>query len=237
MHTLPISMPPKQPRLPYLLHGRELAFPDVELALCEPDGLLAVGGDLSPERLTEAYRNGIFPWYNESEPILWWSPDPRMVLFPERLHVARSLRKLLHKGRYTITFDRDFASVIEQCAALREGGTWITRDMRQAYCRLHQLGLAHSVECWRDRKLVGGLYGVALGRVFFGESMFSLETNASKVALVRLVERLREYGYRMMDCQVHSGHLQSLGAQDIPRVEFLRMLKQWRDEPAPVWRG
>ncbi|MFP5344837.1 MAG: leucyl/phenylalanyl-tRNA--protein transferase [Gammaproteobacteria bacterium] len=220
-----------------MLDPRDLAFPDADLALREPDGLLAVGGDLSPARLIEAYRNGIFPWYSEGEPILWWSPDPRMVLFPERLHVSRSLRKLLKQGRYNVTFDQAFASVIKQCAALREGGTWITREMQHAYCRLHELGYAHSVECWRDKKLAGGLYGVALGRVFFGESMFSLEPNASKVALVRLVERLQHSGYRMLDCQVHSAHLQRLGAEDIPRVEFLRLLKQWRGEPAPAWRG
>ncbi|RJQ48219.1 MAG: leucyl/phenylalanyl-tRNA--protein transferase [Gammaproteobacteria bacterium] len=222
---------------PRLLDPRDLAFPDAELALREPDGLLAVGGDLSPARLMEAYRNGIFPWYSEGEPILWWSPGPRMVLFPERLHVSRSLRKLLKQGRYNVTFDQDFASVIKQCAVLREGGTWITQEMQHAYCRLHELGYAHSVECWRDDKLAGGLYGVALGRVFFGESMFSLEPNASKVALVSLVERLQQWSYRMIDCQVHSTHLQRLGAEDIPRVEFLRLLKQWRGEPALAWWG
>jgi leucyl/phenylalanyl-tRNA--protein transferase len=226
-----------KPSRPRLLDPRDLAFPDVELALREPNGLLAVGGDLSPARLIEAYRNGIFPWYGEGEPILWWSPHPRMVLFPERLHVSRSLRKLLKQGRYNVTFDQDFASVIKQCAALREGGTWITQEMQHAYCKLHELGYAHSVECRRDDKLAGGLYGVALGRVFFGESMFSLEPNASKVALVRLAERLRQSGYRMIDCQVHSAHLQGMGAQDIPRAEFLRMLKQWCDESAPAWRG
>lgn len=235
MHIRRINMHRKL-RLPYLLREDGIAFPDAALALREPDGLLAMGGDLSTARLIEAYRNGIFPWYSEGEPILWWSPDPRMVLFPERLHVSRSLRKWLNKNVYTVTFNQDFASVIEQCAALREGGTWITPEMQEAYCELHRLGLAHSVECRRDDKLVGGLYGVALGRVFFGESMFSLEPNASKAALVRLAERLQQSGFRMIDCQVHSAHLQSLGAEDIPRTEFLRMLKQWRDEPAPAWQ-
>lgn len=237
MNTRPINMPHRhsRPRLPYLLRDDDIAFPDAALALREPDGLLAVGGDLSPARLIEAYRNGIFPWYNEGEPILWWSPDPRMVLFPERLHVSRSLRKLLNKGRYAVTFDQDFRSVIEQCAAVRDGDTWITREMLEAYCRLHQLGLAHSAECRHEGRLVGGLYGVALGRVFFGESMFSREPNASKVALVKLVERLQQHDYRMMDCQVHSAHLQSLGAQAISRREFMRVLKQSRDEPVAAW--
>ncbi len=201
-------------------------FPDPNLAESEPDGLLAVGGDLHPRRLIRAYRQGIFPWYNPGQPILWWSPDPRMVLFPERLHVSRSLRKVIRQGRFQISFDQDFAGVIRRCAAPRPGqsGTWITPEMERAYLRLHELGAAHSVEAWQNGELVGGLYGVAQGRVFFGESMFSFASNASKVAFATLVQCLETLGWALIDCQVHTAHLASLGAELIPRARFLEVL-------------
>lgn len=215
---------------PYFIKPGDVDFPDVRRALREPDGLLAVGGDLSPRRLLRAYRSGIFPWYSEGQPILWWSPDPRAVLFPERLHVSRSLEKVLAKDVYTVTFDTAFQRVMEACAAPRAGqaGTWITEDMITAYCTLHRMGAARSVECWRDGELVGGMYGVALGRVFFGESMFSRRSNASKVALVHL---LRGGDYALLDCQVHSAHVASLGAETIARAEFIKLLRQWCDIP------
>ncbi len=201
-------------------------FPDPALAESEPDGLLAVGGDLHPRRLIGAYRQGIFPWYNPGQPILWWSPDPRMVLFPGRLHVSRSLRKVLRQQRFRITFDQDFAGVIRRCAAPRPGqsGTWITPEMERAYQRLHEMGLAHSVEAWQAGELVGGLYGVAQGRVFFGESMFSFVSNASKAAFATLVECLQTLDWAVIDCQVHTSHLASLGAELIPRARFLELL-------------
>ncbi|MEO6696524.1 MAG: leucyl/phenylalanyl-tRNA--protein transferase, partial [Gammaproteobacteria bacterium] len=182
--------------MPCWLSPEDQIFPDVNLALREPDGLLALGGDLSPERLLAAYRKGIFPWYNEGQPILWWSPDPRAVLFPSRVKISRSLRKTLRQGRYRITLDQAFRSVIEGCAAPRNGvpGTWISRAMMEAYTELHERGYAHSVEAWRDGQLVGGLYGVALGRVFFGESMFSRSPDASKVALASLARQLAVWG-------------------------------------------
>lgn len=203
-------------------------FPPPERALKEPNGLLAAGGDLSPERLLAAYRRGIFPWYGEGEPILWWSPDPRMVLFPGELIVSRSLRKTLRNTAYEIRFDHAFDAVIKACADPRPGqpGTWITDEMRAAYNRLHSMGRAHSVETWIEGELAGGLYGVALGRVFFGESMFSRRRDASKIALVALVERLKNDGYELIDCQLHTNHLQSLGARNIPRWQFLRRLAE-----------
>jgi leucyl/phenylalanyl-tRNA--protein transferase len=211
----------------------ELPFPDPALAETEPDGLLAVGGDLSPQRLANAYRQGIFPWYSEGQPILWWSPDPRMVLFPERLHVSRSLRKVLRRGLFEVTFDRDFDAVIHACAAPRKtgDGTWITPQMMTAYRRLHEQGLAHSVEAWHQGELVGGLYGVTLGRLFFGESMFSAMRDASKVAFVHLVRSLQAAGCPLIDCQVHTTHLESLGAELIPRARFLRLLEVHVDQP------
>lgn len=216
------------------------SFPPVEHALREPNGLLAAGGDLAPTRLINAYRNGIFPWYNEGQPILWWSPDPRAVLFPSRLKVSRSLHKTLKKGGFKVTLDTAFRQVVQACAAPRTegGGTWITDEMLDAYCRLHELGIAHSVEAWRGDELVGGLYGVAIGRVFFGESMFSRVTDASKVAFVHLVRQLDRWGYAVIDCQVGSGHLQSLGAEDISRADFNTLLQRWRDIPghAAPWR-
>jgi leucyl/phenylalanyl-tRNA--protein transferase len=216
---------------PYWIDPRDetLQFPDPSLALKEPNGLLAVGGDLAPERLIAAYQHGIFPWYNHNQPILWWSPDPRAVLFPARLKVSRSLRKTLRRRPFEVTADQAFAEVIAACSAPRKdaSGTWITQAMKQAYIRLHQLGLAHSVECWREGKLLGGLYGVAIGRVFFGESMFSHASDASKVAFVYLVRQLQDWGYAAIDCQVHSAHLQSLGAETIPRAAFQELLGQW----------
>ena len=201
-------------------------FPPPDQALEEPNGLLAAGGDLSPERLLDAYRQGIFPWYGEGEPILWWSPDPRMLLFPSDLVVSRSLKKKLRNSAYEIRFDHAFSTVMRACAGPRPGqpGTWITRAMHAAYNRLHRLGYAHSVETWTEGELAGGLYGVSLGRVFFGESMFAHRSDASKLALVALVNKLKQDGCEMIDCQVHTSHLESLGARAIPRSEFLRRL-------------
>ena len=203
--------------------GEDLRFPPVEQA--SPEGLLAVGGDLRPERLLEAYRHGIFPWYDDNQPILWWSPDPRTVLFPHKLHISRSLKKSLRPGLFSVTLDRCFRDVMQQCAGPRaqypEGGTWITAEMLEAYTRLHELGYAHSVESWQKGELVGGLYGVALGSVFFAESMFTRVPDASKVALVSLVRQLQAWGFRIIDCQQASPHVMRLGAEEIPRREFL----------------
>ena len=214
---------------PYWLSPADTSyrFPDVELALTEPDGLLAIGGDLSTPRLLSAYHQGIFPWYNEDQPILWWSPNPRAVLFPEELKISRSLRKTLRKNLFEFRFDTAFARVLHACAAPRakQDGTWITREMAQAYEQMHRLGYAHSVEVWQGQELVGGLYGIALGQVFFGESMFSRVSDASKVALVALVERMQKHKFQLIDCQVASAHLSSLGARNIPRKEFSALLK------------
>ena len=203
-------------------------FPPVAKALAAPNGLLCAGGDLSPERLVEAYRHGIFPWFSEGDPVLWWSPDPRMVLFPDELRVSRSLGKRVDRGTYETRVDTAFREVIEACAGPREGqsGTWIVPEMVEAYVRLHELGFAHSVESWREGRLEGGLYGVALGPVFFGESMFARAPDASKVALVKLVERLRQDGCRVIDCQQATPHLASLGAREIPRKAFAQLLKE-----------
>ncbi|WP_456417772.1 leucyl/phenylalanyl-tRNA--protein transferase [Thiolapillus sp.] len=201
-------------------------FPDPSLAETDPDGLLAVGGDLSTERIVQAYRQGIFPWYGESQPVLWWSPDPRMVLFPHELHISRSLAREMRKKRFQITFDRAFDQVIQACARPRgrDDGTWLVPDMVAAYQCLHRQGIAHSVEAWREGELVGGLYGNALGGVFFGESMFARLPNASKVAFVCLIRSLAGAGFRLIDCQVYTPHLQSLGARLVPRDEFLSLL-------------
>lgn len=211
-----------------LRSGHAPTFPPVESAT--PDGLLAVGGDLSSERLLAAYRHGIFPWYNPGQPILWWSPDPRAVLYPEKLKITRSLRQTLKRGHLRVTFDSCFREVMLACAAPREqypgGGTWINDDMVEAYARLHAMGYAHSMETWRENRLVGGLYGVALGGVFFGESMFARAADASKVALVALIHKLREWKFALVDCQIPSAHLTSLGAQEIPRSTFLSELEQ-----------
>jgi leucyl/phenylalanyl-tRNA--protein transferase len=211
------------------------AFPPVADALSDPDGLLCAGGDLRPERILAAYRRGIFPWYAEGQPILWWSPDPRMVLFPDELRVTRSLRKSIRNRGFRITFDTQFETVITQCAdsgARAFEGTWISPDMHVAYCELHRLGHAHSVEVWLHDRLVGGLYGLELGRVFFGESMFSTEADASKVALYWQVAALRQRHVELIDCQVASEHLYSLGARLISRAEFVARLE--RGIPAPV---
>ncbi len=205
----------------------ELWFPPFEFAT--RDGLLAVGGDLSVDRLLLAYRSGIFPWYSEGEPILWWSPDPRMVLFPKRLKISKSLLRIIQKNEFSITFNTAFADVIRKCAAIEREGqadTWITNDMVDVYQKLHELGHAHSVEVWRDDKLVGGLYGIDLPeqKVFCGESMFSKESNASKVAFYYLIKKLKAEEYTIVDCQVHTLHLESLGAEEIPRTEFLNYL-------------
>jgi leucyl/phenylalanyl-tRNA---protein transferase len=205
---------------------RDLSFPPVELA--SPEGLLAVGGDLRPERLLEAYRRGIFPWYNEDQPILWWAPDPRAVLFPDKLHISRSLKRSLRPGQFTVTFDTCFREVMIQCAGPRpqypEGDTWITPTMVEAYTALHELGYGHSVETWQDGTLVGGLYGVAIGGAFFAESMFTRRSDASKVALVSLVRQLQAWGFRLMDCQQSSPHVMALGTEEIPRLDFLNHL-------------
>jgi len=210
------------------------AFPDPAVALREPDGLLAVGGDLSPARLLYAYHHGIFPWYDEGLPLLWWSPDPRAIFWPHRMHVSRSLRRRLNEGDFALRFDTAFEQVMRACAGPRaqhpEGGTWINADMQEAYGRLHRLGYAHSAELWIDGALVGGLYGVALGRVFFGESMFSRVTDASKIVLVTLMQRLEGWGFAFMDCQVQSAHLESMGSVPVPRGDFLRMLTRLCDE-------
>lgn len=209
-------------------NDRRHAFPAVERALREPNGLLAVGGDLAPERILNAYRHGIFPWFGPGQPILWWSPDPRAVLFPDKLKVARSLRKTINKGAFQVRFDTAFAQVIRACAETpRRGqnGTWITAEMQQAYLRLHKMGYAHSAESWHGDELVGGLYGLHLGRVFYGESMFSRQTDASKVAFVHLVRRLQEEGVVLIDCQVTTDHLLSLGAEEIPRRRFSELLR------------
>lgn len=204
-------------------------FPPVEQAEQEPDGLLAIGGDLSTTRLLTAYRSGIFPWYNDDQPILWWSPDPRTVLYPDRLKVSRSLRKDIRNSDLTITIDQAFADVINACAAPRQKqqDTWITHEMQQAYLNLFHRGDAHSVEVWEQEKLVGGLYGVAIGRVFFGESMFSHRNNASKIALLNLCEKLLAWGYGLIDCQVYSDHLKSLGAEEIKRSKFSQLLIEY----------
>lgn len=204
-------------------------FPAPHRALSEPDGLLAAGGSLRPRRLLRAYRQGIFPWYSPGQPILWWSPNPRLVLFPEGVNISRSLRKTLRNGPFTVTADTAFDAVIDACAAPRApgSGTWITAEMRQAYCRLHRLGHAHSIETWRQGALIGGLYGVAVGRGFYGESMFSQASNASKVALAALAAQLRRWHFALIDCQVRTDHLLRLGAVDIPRETFLQLLERY----------
>mgnify|MGYP001036833655 FL=1 len=203
-------------------------FPPVETALADPNGLLAMGGDLSPARLLDAYRHGIFPWFNPGEPILWWSPDPRMVLVPDEVRVTRSLARRLRNAGFELRVDTAFAEVMRACAAPREGagGTWISPAMVAAYTRLFEAGYAHSVETWRDGRLVGGLYGVAIGRMFYGESMFSREPDASKVALVRLARQLQRWQFGLIDCQMETPHLASMGARTIPRAGFTARLAE-----------
>lgn len=200
-------------------------FPPVDKA--SQDGLLAVGGDLSIERLLLAYKSGIFPWYNQGEPIIWYSPDPRMVLFPNKLIISKTMKKILGRGEFDVTFNQNFEEVITHCKNVSRGdqkGTWITNEMQRAYTKLHKLGYAKSVEVWQDKKLVGGLYGIDLGTVFCGESMFSKVANSSKVAFIYLVEKLKKENYSIIDCQVYTSHLASLGAEEIPRTEFLKYL-------------
>lgn len=201
-------------------------FPPVEHALEHPDGLLAIGGDLSMKRLLVAYRRGIFPWFSDEEPILWWSPSERMVLFPEHLHISRSLKKTLRKPKYEVTFDQCFTEVMQQCAGprRRQQGTWITQEMLDAYDNLHEHKYAHSVETWYEGELVGGLYGVAIGKVFYGESMFSKMPDASKVAFVHFTRQLQRWGYELIDCQVYTPHLASLGAMEVLREDYTKLL-------------
>ena len=210
-----------------LLH-ENTPFPPVEQALRQPNGLLAAGADLSPSRLLEAYRHGIFPWFSAEDPILWWSPDPRMVLFPAEFKISRSLRKTLLRGQYQIRCDTAFEQVMRACSQPREGqnGTWIQEEMIAAYVRLHKAGYAHSIETWMDNKLVGGLYGVSIGRMFYGESMFSNKTDASKIALAYLSAQLKRWNFGMIDCQMNTPHLASLGAREITRREFLIRLQE-----------
>ncbi|MFL2554139.1 MAG: leucyl/phenylalanyl-tRNA--protein transferase [Candidatus Rariloculaceae bacterium] len=207
------------------------AFPPLDEALTEPNGLLASGGDLSPQRLLTAYVSGIFPWYELDQPILWWSPDPRTVLWPDNLHISRRLQRTRRRSELTFSCDKAFSSVIESCARPRNhsSGTWITTDMRIAYETLHELGWAHSFEAWHDNALVGGLYGIGIGQVFFGESMFSSISNASKIALITAIEFLKDAGFELLDCQIWSNHLQTLGATTLPRNEFLQQLNNLCD--------
>lgn len=222
-------------RAPYWLdpNDPQAPFPPVEMALRDPDGLLALGGDLSPERLLRAYRRGIFPWYSAGQPILWWSPNPRMVMRPADLKLSRSLRKTLRKGLFTITLNQTFNAVTAGCAEPRDDGrgTWLSGEMRQAYGHLHSLGYAHSIEAWQDEQLVGGLYGIALGRVFFGESMFARVTDASKVAFAHLVRQLVRWNFELIDCQVHTSHLASLGATAMSRQVFTAQLDNLATAP------
>jgi len=207
------------------------SFPHPELALDDPNGLLAVGGDLCPERLEAAYRKGIFPWFNPGQPILWWSPNPRTVIYPDDLHISRSLRRTMRRSGYTVSCDLNFAGVIEACAELRQDtGTWITGDMADAYKKLHAIGRAHSIEAWLDNELIGGVYGVCIGAIFFGESMFSTHTDASKVCLAYLVELMQVNGGAVLDCQLPNEHLASLGAKDISRHRFIEELKHGIDQ-------
>ncbi len=223
-------------RLPFLDEDHPV-FPPPDRALREPNGLLAAGGNLRVATLLDAYRHGIFPWFEAGQPPLWWSPDPRAVLYPERLHVSRTMARLLRRGGYAITTDRAFAAVLRGCAAPRTGatGTWIVPEMIAAYQALHAAGHAHSIECWIDGALAGGLYGVAVGRVFCGESMFSARPNASKLALIHLARGLNAGGFRLIDCQVENPHLASLGATTLPRAAFLAQLHDGLARPPPAW--
>lgn len=206
--------------------SKEIIFPNPDLA--EEDGLLAVGGDLKFERLILAYCNGIFPWYSDGEPILWWCPKPRFIIKPNEVNVSKSMKRVFNKGKFTVTFDKDFKAVIQNCKELRENkeGTWITDEMMDAYINLHKRGFASSVEVYNNEKLVGGLYGVKIGKCFFGESMFSIESNASKVALISMCKKLEEEGFIFLDCQMHTNHLESMGGRFIDWEEFKLMLKE-----------
>lgn len=225
MRSIALPASSRCSQMPVYRLTEELLFPDQRWAT--PEGLLAVGGDLSPERLLLAYRIGIFPWYGENQPILWWSPDPRCVLFPQEIYVSRRLERLIRQRRFQLTSNRDFAQVVASCADVRvKHGeqTWLIAEMQEAYQKLYELGFAHSVEAWEDDELVGGLYGVALGKFFFGESMFHRRTNASKVILAQLVRYLDREEFILLDCQVPNPHLASMGARDIPRDDFLELL-------------
>jgi leucyl/phenylalanyl-tRNA---protein transferase len=212
-------------QMAYHFLGEELWFPPVERA--DAHGILAIGGDLSPERLLLAYRSGIFPWFSEGDPIVWWSPNPRFVLYPEKLYVSKSMRQVLRQNRFEVTFDQDFRAIISNCQSRKRIGqnsTWITEEMLEAYCRLHDLGYAHSIEVWQDGQIVGGLYGVSLGKCFFGESMFAKVSNASKVGFITLTTHLQKLGFPLIDSQVYTQHLESLGAEEISRLEYLQAL-------------
>lgn len=212
--------------MPVFRLNDHIIFPPAHLA---EEGLLAVGGDLSAERLLEAYQNGIFPWYNENDPVLWWSPDPRMVLFPENIHVSRRLRRTIRQGAFTVTADQCFGEVIEQCASISrpgQGGTWIVPEMITAYNNLHTLGCAHSIECWREGELVGGLYGVGLGDCFFAESMYSARADASKIALTAFARQCQRWEIKFIDCQMYTDHLDRMGAQTVPRETFLKLVRK-----------
>jgi len=212
--------------MPIFKLGVHKEFPPAELA--DEDGIIAIGGDLSYQRLLNAYASGIFPWYNANEPIIWWSPDPRLVLFTNELHISKSMKKLLNRDEFTITFNKAFEDVIRNCSLPRiyEKETWISEDMINAYTLLHKMGYAISTEVWREDKLVGGLYGIGMGKCFFGESMFFLEKNASKYGMIKLTQKLLQLGISFIDCQVKTEHLISLGAREIPREEFLHLIKQ-----------
>jgi len=216
------------------------AFPSISTALTDPDGLLAVGGCLSTQRIINAYRQGIFPWYSDEDPILWWSPNPRLVVFPDQLHVSKSLQKTQRRQTFQLSFDTAFADVIQACSMPRaqDSGTWLLPEMQAAYIRLYEEGHAHSIEAWFQGKLVGGLYGIAIGQVFFGESMFHTKTDASKIAFVTLVQQLTEWGYQLIDCQVHTDHLASLGAEEMPRSDFAILLRKFlQNKPhATAWK-
>lgn len=234
-------MKPPVIQQPFWLDTKPVAFPPTHLAMTDPDGLLAIGGDLTPEWLLNAYHKGIFPWFNENEPILWWTPNPRSVLFIDSLKVRRSLVKTIRKGHFQVTLDQAFAEVVQNCADIPrddQDGTWITNDMFNAYQQLHETGHAHSVEVWQDGDLVGGLYGVAIGQVFFGESMFSKQSDASKIALVALCQQLKDWGFRMIDTQVETAHLKSLGAKLISREHFEGILEEdtQKSQPSTQWQ-
>ena len=220
--------------MPVFRLNRDITFPSPELA--EADGLIAVGGDLSPERIVEAYRSGIFPWYGEGDPILWWTPSPRLIMFPDEFYTSRRLARTIRQNVFSITADSAFEKVITNCAAKRSDNrieTWITSEMLNAYCHLHELGYAHSIECWKEDKLVGGLYGIALDHVFFGESMFSHIDNSSKVALNALVQHAKKTGINFIDCQMRTEHLISLGAREISRTRFEELLNKNIQEITP----
>jgi len=220
------------------LDPEHIELPDTANALKEPNGLLAAGGGLTPEWLLTAYERGIFPWFSDDDPILWWSPSPRTILYLDQLHISRSLGKALRKADINISFDTAFSDVVDACAQPRSNeddpGTWITNEIRDAYVHLHELGFAHSVEVWRDGELIGGLYGIALGKMFFGESMFSFQANGSKFAMFYLVEQLKQWQFIAIDCQVHNKHLQSMGAIQIAREEFEGLLKRHVSGKRPI---